>query len=55
MYDVQLQVAATGSLIWAQTFTDQDQADDFQSEVEHDLDALDMDDFRRKYSVPSTA
>jgi hypothetical protein len=54
MYDVQLQVAATGALVWAQTFSDQEQADRFQGEVEHDLEELDNDEFRRKYSVPST-
>ena len=54
MYDVQLQVAATGNLVWAQTFTDQDQADEFQAQVEEDLE-LDADEFRQKYSVPSTA
>ena len=54
MYDVQLQVAASGNLVWAQTFTDQEQADDFQAEVEADLE-LAVDEFRRKYSVPSTA
>ena len=54
MYDVQLQVASTGSLVWAQTFTDQDQADEFQSEVETDLDHLENGEFRRKYSVPSS-
>lgn len=54
MYDVQLQVAASGNLVWAQTFTDQEQADEFQAQVEADLE-LDSDEFRRKYSVPSTA
>ena len=54
MYDVQLQVAATGNLVWAQTFTDQAQADEFQAEVEADLE-LEVDEFRKKYSVPSTA
>lgn len=54
MYDVQLQVTATGKLVWAQTFTDQEQADEFQAEVEADLE-LDTTEFRRKYSVPSTA
>lgn len=53
MYDVQLQVAETGALVWAQTFTDQAQADEFQAQVEEDLD-LSTDEFRRKYSVPST-
>lgn len=55
MFDVQLQVAATGALVWAQTFSDQEQADAFQDEVEHDLGELDNEAFRRKYSVPSTA
>jgi hypothetical protein len=54
MYDVQLQVAATGALLWAQTFSDQEQADEFQHQVEADLDELDMDRFRSKYGVPST-
>lgn len=54
MYDVQLQVTATGKLVWAQTFTDQEQADEFQAQVEADLE-LDNTEFRRKYSVPSTA
>lgn len=54
MYDVQLQVTATGNLVWAQTFTDQEQADEFQTQVEDDLE-LEVDEFRRKYSVPSTA
>lgn len=54
MYDVQLQVTATGNLVWAQTFTDQEQAEEFQTQVEDDLE-LEVDEFRRKYSVPSTA
>ena len=54
MVDVQLQVAATGALVWAQTFSDEDQAEDFAAQLEADLDALGNDDFRRKYSVPST-
>lgn len=53
MYDVQLQVTASGNLVWAQTFTDQEQADEFQQQVEDDLD-LDVEEFRRRYSVPST-
>lgn len=53
LYDVQLQVAATGALVWAQTFTDQAQADEFQERVEDDL-ALDGPEFRRRHSVPST-
>lgn len=54
MYDVQLQVVATGALVWAQTFTDSDQADEFREELESDLDTLEDAPFRRKYSVPST-
>jgi hypothetical protein len=54
MYDVQLQVAATGALLWAQTFSDQQQAEAFQTQVEADLDDLDMERFRSKYGVPST-
>ncbi len=55
MYDIQLQVASSGALLWAQTFTDQAQADEFQDQVERDMDELDYDEFRRKYSVPSSA
>lgn len=54
MYDVQLQVAATGALVWAQTFSDQDQADEFQAQLEDDMETLANGEFRRKYSVPST-
>ena len=54
MVDIQLQVAATGALVWAQTFSDEEQAEEFAAQLEADLDALDNDDFRRKYSVPST-
>ena len=54
MVDIQLQVAATGALVWAQTFSDEAQAETFAAELEADLDALDNDEFRRKYSVPST-
>lgn len=53
--DVQLQVATTGSIVWARTFSDQQQADEFQSELEDDLDSLDDTTFRRKYGVPSSA
>jgi hypothetical protein len=53
--DVQLQVADTGSIVWARTFSDQQQADEFLSELEADLDALDDATFRRKYGVPSSA
>lgn len=54
MYDVQLQVADTGALLWAQSFSDQQQADRFQQQVEDDLDHLEPDGFRAKYGVPST-
>ena len=55
MLDVQLQVAETGALVWAQTFSDTEQADRFQAELESDLDELDDPAFRRKYGVPSSA
>lgn len=55
LYDIQLQAVSSGDLVWAQTFTDQSQADEFQAQVEADLDELKRDAFRRKYSVPSTA
>lgn len=54
MVDIQLQVAATGALIWAQTFSDEAQANEFEQQVESDLDTLGNDEFRRKYSVPSS-
>ena len=54
MYDVQLQVAGTGALVWAQTFSDQQQADTFQQQLEDDMESLDDASFRRKYGVPST-
>ncbi len=53
MVDIQLQVAASGALVWAQTFSDEAQAQQFAEGVEADLDGLDNDEFRRKYSVPS--
>ncbi|MFO7777490.1 MAG: hypothetical protein R6V28_03975 [Nitriliruptoraceae bacterium] len=52
MVDVQLQVAATGALVWAQTFSDSDQADAFQHQLEDDLTSMDAASFRRKYGVP---
>lgn len=55
MVDVQLQVAATGALVWAHTFSDEAQAETFAAELETDLDSLDNEAFRRKHSVPSTA
>ena len=54
MVDVQLQVAATGALVWAQTFSDTDQADAFQHELEEDLSSMDGVSFRRKYGVPAS-
>jgi hypothetical protein len=53
-HDVQLQVADTGALVWAQTFSDERQAHEFQQQLEDDLDALDPSGFRTKYGVPST-
>ena len=53
MYDVQLQVAATGNLVWAQTFTDREQAEQYEQRLDNDLDELDELDFRRKYNVTS--
>ncbi|MFT5223444.1 MAG: hypothetical protein ACI867_001761 [Glaciecola sp.] len=55
MYDIQLQVAATGALLWAQTFSDQTQANEFEAQVLDDMDELDLPEFRRKYSVPASA
>lgn len=52
--DVQLQVAATGALVWSRSFSDEQQADELGDELEHDLDALDDAAFRRKYGVPSS-
>jgi hypothetical protein len=54
MVDVQLQLAATGALVWAQTFSDSDQAATFQRELEDDLNDLDDAAFRRKYGVPAS-
>lgn len=54
MHDVQLQVVATGAIVWAHTFSDADEAERRRHEVEQDLDRLDEDDFRRKWSVPSS-
>jgi hypothetical protein len=54
MFDVQLQVAATGALVWAQTFSDEAQADAFEAQLDGDLDELDDAAFRRKYGVPAS-
>ena len=53
MYDVQLQVASTGNLVWAQTFTDREQAEEYERRLDSDLDDLDETSFRRKYNVTS--
>jgi hypothetical protein len=54
MYDVQLQALATGNLMWAQTFTDREQASAFEASLERDLDELDDSTFRRKHGVPQS-
>jgi hypothetical protein len=54
MFDVQLQVAATGALVWSQTFSDEDQATTFEAQLATDLDDLDDVAFRRKYGVPAS-
>lgn len=53
MFDVQLQIAETGNLVWAQTFTDREQAETFEATLLSDLDDLDEAAFRRKYGVPA--
>lgn len=55
MHDVQLQVNDTGALVWAQTFSDGEEAARYREDVEHDLDTLDEKAFRTKWSVPSSA
>lgn len=52
MYDVQLQSVDSGQLLWARTFTDRAQADEFEQAVDTDLDLVDAA-FRRKYGVPA--
>lgn len=54
MYDVQLQIASTGKLVWSQTFTDPAQADAYERTLDQDLDDLDERAFGKKYGVPST-
>ena len=53
MFDVQLQAVATGNLLWAQTFSDREQAAKYERDLEQDLDDLDDAAFRRKYGVPA--
>jgi hypothetical protein len=55
LVDVQLQNVSDGSLIWAQTFSDPQQADTFADEVRDNLRELDDTTFRRKYAVPLSA
>lgn len=55
MFDVQLQSIESGQLLWAQTFTDPEQAATFESTLDLDLDELDDSAFRRKYGVPAQA
>ncbi len=54
IYDVQLQVIRTGALLWAQSFSDEQQAQEFTSKLEDDLEHLDLPTFRSRYGVPST-
>lgn len=52
MYDVQLQDASSGALLWAQTFSDARQAKRFEADLDADLDDLADAEFRRKHNVP---
>jgi hypothetical protein len=54
MFDVQLQVAVTGALVWAQSFSDEEQAEAFQRQLDEDLRTMEDEPFRRKYGVPSS-
>ncbi len=53
MYDVQLQKSDSSDLVWAQTFSDQQQAIEYERQVSDDLDELDDSAFRSKYNVPA--
>lgn len=53
--DIQLQIAATGALVWSRSFSDERQADEFERELDRDLDGMDDATFRRTYGVPSSA
>lgn len=55
LYDVQLVVSASGAMVWAQTFTDPAQAEQLLETLERDLDTLDVETFRRRYTVPATS
>lgn len=52
MFDVQLQSIDSGRLVWAQTFTDQHEADEFERTLEADLEEMDVEGFCRKYGMP---
>lgn len=51
--DVQLQHLADGTLVWAQTFSDHQQAERFADTVRDDLLSLPDHEFRQKHAVPS--
>lgn len=53
MYDVQLQSSGSSTLLWSQTFSDQQQAREYEERLCDDLDELDHATFRSKYNVPS--
>ena len=55
MVDVQLQRADTGAIVWAQSFSDPEQADTFERQLDSDLDDLDEAEFRRRYGVPPSS
>jgi hypothetical protein len=55
LYDVQLQAVATGNLLWAQTFTEPNEAEAFAESLDHDLDDLEVGEFRRKHGIPGDA
>ena len=51
--DVQLQVRRTGAIVWAQTFSDPALARELEDQLEHDMDTLDEEAFRRAHRVTS--
>lgn len=53
MFDVQLQSIESGQLVWAQTFSDHREAEEFEHSLQADLEDLDVDAFRRKYGMPA--
>jgi len=53
--DVQLQVRRTGALVWAQTFSDPALARELEDRLQHDMDELDDQAFRRAHRIPSDA